>query len=70
MQLTDEMLTEIGMPIMVTGLMLYTAFIIINLGAKSKARVNSVCWCCFGLAGMLGFFMKYIIKFFLAGSME
>ena len=37
MQLTDEMLTELGMPIMLGALMLYMAFIIYNLGRKSNA---------------------------------
>ena len=71
MQLTDEMLTEIGMPIMVTGLMLYMAFIIYNLGKKSKAGKFGMFVLFLGLAvGMLGFVMKYIIKFILGESID
>ena len=71
MQLTDEMITEIGMPIMVTGLMLYMAFIIYNLGKKSEAGKFGMFVLFLGLSvGMLGFVMKYIIKFFLADSIE
>ena len=66
MQLTDEMLTEIGMPIMLAALMLYMAFIIYNLGKKSKAGKFGMFVLFLGLAiGMLGFVMKYVIKFIL-----
>lgn len=67
MQLTDEMLTEMGMPVMVTILMLYMAFIIYNLGKKSNAGKFGMLILFVGLAvGMLGFVMKFIIKFFLS----
>ena len=66
MQLTDEMLTEIGMPIMLTALMLYMVFIIYNLGKKSKAGKFGMFVLFLGLAvGLLGFVMKYVIKFIL-----
>ena len=69
MQLTDEMLTEIGMPIMLTALMLYMAFIIYNLVRKSKEGKFGMFVLFLGLAvGMLGFVMKYIIKFFIGQS--
>lgn len=69
MQLTDEMLTEIGMPILVTALMLYMGFIIYNLGKKSKAGKFGMLILFVGLAvGMLGFVMKFIIKLFLTQS--
>ncbi|MEJ2213172.1 MAG: DUF2788 domain-containing protein [Gammaproteobacteria bacterium] len=67
MQLTDEMLTEIGMPIMLAGLMFYMVFIIYNLGKKSKAGKFGMFVLFLGLAvGILGFVMKYVIKFILA----
>jgi len=70
MQLTDEMITEIGMPLMVTALMLYMAFIIYNLGKKSKAGRFGMFVLFLGLAvGMLGFAMKYVIKFFLSSTL-
>ncbi len=66
MQLTDEMLTEIGMPIMVGILIIYMGFIIWNLGKNSKAGRFGMFVLFLGLAvGMLGFVMKYIIKFIL-----
>lgn len=69
MQLTDEMLTEIGMPVMLTGLMLYMAFIIYNLGKKSEAGRFGMFVLFLGLAvGMLGFVMKYVIKFFMSNA--
>lgn len=70
MQLTDEMLTEIGLPIMLGGLMLYMIFIIYNLGKKSEAGRFGMFILFIGLAvGMLGFAMKYVIKFILSGSL-
>jgi hypothetical protein len=70
MQLTDEMLTEIGMPIMLGALMLYMAFIIYNLGKKSKAGKFGMFVLFLGLSvGMLGFVMKFIIKFFIGENL-
>ena len=69
MQLTDEMLTEIGMPVMLAALMLYMVFIIYNLGKKSKAGKFGMFVLFLGLAvGLLGFAMKFVIKLFLSGS--
>lgn len=70
MQLTDEMLTELAMPVLLTGLMLYMAFIIYNLGKKSQAGRFGMFVLFLGLAvGMLGFAIKFVIKFFLGESL-
>jgi len=69
MQITDQMLTEIGMPVMLTGLMCFMVFIIYNLGKKSKAGRFGMFVLFLGLAvGLLGFAMKFVIKLFLQSS--
>ena len=66
MMLTDEMLTEYALPVLLVVLISFMMFIIWNLGVESKAGRFGMFVLFLGLAvGMLGFISKYIIKFFM-----
>ncbi len=67
MQITDEMLTEYGLPIGLIVLMSYMAFIVWRLGKDSNAGRFGMFVLFLGLmVGVLGFSMKFIIKLFLS----
>ena len=64
--LTDEMLTTYATPVLLSGLMLYMSFIVYRLGADSKAGKMGMFVLFLGLmVGVLGFALKYVIKFFM-----
>ncbi len=65
--LTDEMLTEYGLPIGLIVLMAYMAFIVWRLGKDSNAGRFGMFVLFLGLmVGVLGFSIKFIIKLFLS----
>jgi len=67
--LTDEMLTTYATPILLSGLMLYMTFIVYRLGADSKAGKMGMFVLFLGLmVGVLGFALKYVIKFLIEGK--
>ena len=64
--LTDAMLTEYGMPIMVGLLICYMVFIVYDLGKQSDAGTWGTFVLFLGLmVGVLGFASKFAIKFFI-----
>ncbi len=65
--LTDEMLTEYGLPIGLIVLMAYMTFIVWRLGKDSRAGRFGMFVLFLGLmVGVLGFSIKFIIKLFLS----
>jgi len=65
--ITDEMLTEYGLPIGLIVLMAYMAFIVWRLGKDSNAGRFGMFVLFLGLmVGVLGFSIKFIIKLFLS----
>ncbi|HFD78847.1 MAG TPA: DUF2788 domain-containing protein [Gammaproteobacteria bacterium] len=70
MQITDEMLTEYALPVGLIVLMAYMVFIVYRLGKDSKAGRFGMFVLFLGLmVGVLGFAMKYVIKFFVGESL-
>lgn len=64
MMLTDKMLTEYALPVLLTGLIGFMIFIIWNLGEESRAGKYGTAVLFLGLGlGLLGFVTKYIIEF-------
>jgi hypothetical protein len=67
--ITDEMLTTYATPVLLSGLMLYMAFIVYRMGKDSKAGKWGMFVLFLGLmVGVIGFVMKYVIKFFMEFS--
>ena len=67
--ITDEMLTEYGMPIMLAALMLYMAYIVYRLGKDSNAGKTGMFVLFIALmVGVLGFVIKFFIKLTLDSS--
>lgn len=68
--ITDQMLTEYALPVLLTLLMGYMLFIIYNLGVKSDAGRFGVFVLFLGLAGgIFGFAMKSVIQVFMISSL-
>jgi hypothetical protein len=64
--LTDAMLTEYGMPIMLAILMAYMVFIVFKLSEESEAGKWGTFVLFLGLmVGVLGFASKFVIKLFI-----
>ncbi|MGD2119441.1 MAG: DUF2788 domain-containing protein [Chromatiales bacterium] len=64
--ITDQMLTDYALPVLLSALMLYMLFIIYNLGRKSNAGKYGMFVMYLGLSvGIFGFVMKYVINFFV-----
>ena len=69
--ITDKMLTVYGLPVLLTGLMLYMAFIVYQLGRESKASKWGMFVLLLGLmVGVLGFALKFVIKGVLEWSLD
>ncbi len=69
--ITDEMLTTYALPVLLTGLMLYMCFIVYRLGIDSKAGKWGMFVLFAGLmVGVLGFGIKYAIKYYLESSLD
>lgn len=69
--ITDEMLTTYALPVLLTGLMLYMAFIVYRLGMDSRAGKWGMFVLFIGLmVGVLGFGLKYVIKYFMESSLD
>ena len=66
----DKLLTEYGLPVMLAAFMLYMAFIVYRLAKDSNAGKWGMFVLYLGLAvGLLGFALKFVIKFFLDQSL-
>lgn len=64
--ITDAMLTEYALPVMLFLLMGYMAFIVYQLGKESDAGKWGMFVLFLGLmVGVLGFASKFVIKFFM-----
>ena len=62
----DKLITEYGLPVMLTGFMLYMMFIVYRLAKDSNAGRWGMFVLFLGLTvGLAGFSMKFVIKFFL-----
>ncbi len=69
--ITDEMLTTYALPVLLTALILYMGFIVYRLGRDSKAGKWGMFTLYLGLmVGVLGFGLKYIIKYYLENSLD
>ncbi|MCU7959133.1 MAG: DUF2788 domain-containing protein [gamma proteobacterium symbiont of Bathyaustriella thionipta] len=63
MMITDEMLTEYALPVLLVVLIGFMVFIIWNLGVESKAGKFGMFVLFLGLSvGMLGFVLKFVIE--------
>jgi len=61
--ITDEMLTEYAMPVMLVGLIAYMVFIVYKLGKDSDAGKTGMIVLFIALmVGVLGFVIKFFIK--------
>ncbi|WJW76226.1 DUF2788 domain-containing protein [Thiohalobacter sp. IOR34] len=64
--ITDQQLTEYGLPFGLVLLILYMVFIVYRLGKDSKAGRFGMFVLFLGLmVGVLGFSIKFVIKLFL-----
>ena len=64
--ITDAMLTEYVLPVMLFFLMGYMAFIVYELGKESEAGKWGMFVLFLGLmVGVLGFASKFVIQFFI-----
>jgi hypothetical protein len=64
--ITDAMLTEYALPVMLFLLMGYMVFIVYELGRESKAGKWGMFVLFLGLmVGVLGFASKFVIQFFI-----
>ena len=69
--ITDEMLTTYALPILLGGLMLYMGFIVYRLGMDSNAGKWGMFVLFIGLmVGVLGFGLKYVIKYYMEASLN
>ena len=65
------MLTTYALPVLLTALILYMGFIVYRLGRDSKAGKWGMFTLYLGLmVGVLGFGLKYIIKYYLENSLD
>jgi len=63
MMITDEMLTQYALPVLLVVLIGFMMFIIWNLGVESKAGKFGMFVLFLGLSvGMLGFVLKFVIE--------
>jgi Protein of unknown function (DUF2788) len=68
---TEEQIAWFGLTFGVTAFMLYMVFIILQLARESKAGRFGTFVLLLGLGvGLLGFVLKGIIKYFIAGITE
>lgn len=67
--ITDKMLTDYAMPVLLTALIIYMAFIVYKLGKDSKAgKIGGIVLCIALLVGVLGFVIKFFIKLAIDSS--
>ena len=63
------MLTTYATPVLLSGLMLYMAFIVFRLGSDSKAEKFRMFVLFMGLrVGVIGLGIEYVIKYFIEGD--
>lgn len=69
--ITDKMLTEYALPVLLVGLILFLVFIVYKLGKDSNAgKTGMIVLSIALLVGVLGFVIKYVIKLMLDSSVE
>jgi hypothetical protein len=67
--ITDQMLTEYAMPVLVTGLMIFMVIIVYQTGKESQAGKFGMFVMFLGLmVGVLGFAMKFVIQYIIESS--
>ncbi|MEZ5524059.1 MAG: DUF2788 domain-containing protein [Pseudomonadales bacterium] len=69
--ITDKMLTEYAMPVMLAALIMYMIFIVYKLGKDSNAgKIGGIVLSVALLVGVAGFVIKFFIKIALDTSIS